>query len=365
MMRPRGAPLSYRFKAAFAAAVAALAIPASASATTKVVSIGPSSSDEKTLNTTGGADANDFFPHAVTIHVGDSVKFKPSQFHTVDFPAKGQKALGLLVPAGTASGVLDAAGNAFWFNGQPTLGFNPALLEGIYGTNVTYTGAKRVESGLPLRPKLKPFNVKFTKTGSFTYHCDLHPGMTGVVKVAPKRDGIPSAKTDNKTVAAQIKRDLKVAKDLASSAPPPGNVAVGPSGKHGVQLYTMLPATQTVAAGTTVKFSIPTLSFDAHTATLGPGDPDKEPNSYLGQIAAHFANDPVTPGEALYPSEPPGTLANLSPTLHGNGFWSSGVMTGNGAFGLPGSNSVTFTTPGTYQFYCLIHAFMKGQIVVQ
>ena len=32
---------------------------------------------------------------------------------------------------------------------------------------------------------------------------------------------------------------------------------------------------------------------------------------------------------------------------------------------LPASNSVTFTAPGTYQFYCLIHPFMHGTVIVQ
>jgi plastocyanin len=32
---------------------------------------------------------------------------------------------------------------------------------------------------------------------------------------------------------------------------------------------------------------------------------------------------------------------------------------------LPSSNSVTFSTAGTYTFYCLIHPFMKGTVTVQ
>jgi plastocyanin len=67
----------------------------------------------------------------------------------------------------------------------------------------------------------------------------------------------------------------------------------------------------------------------------------------------------------VYPSDPPGTLAALSPTLHGNGFWNSGVLDTAKATPLPTSNAVTFTTPGTYNFYCLIHPFMHGTVVVQ
>jgi plastocyanin len=355
--------LSVRSRAASAAIVSVLAVPASASAATKLVSIGPSKSDEEAFNKLG-TDVNDFLPHGVTIHVGDSVRFKPSQFHTVDFPAKGQKPLGLLAPARTASGVLDAAGTPFWFNGQPTLTFNPSLANGIYGKKVAYTGAKRVESGLPLRPKLKAFTVRFTKAGTYTYYCNIHAGMKGTVKVVATRHGVPSAKADAKALTAQIARDTKTAKALANTTVTAGNVSVGASGKGGVELYAMLPATQTVPVGTTLKFSMSTLTFEDHTATFGPGDPEHDPGSYLGKLAASF-NAPIFAPEAVYSSEPPGTTGSLSPALHGNGFWNSGVMDTSSATPLSNSNSVTFTAPGTYTFYCLIHPFMKGTVVVQ
>jgi plastocyanin len=349
--------------AAFAAVTSVFAVPASASAATKVVSIGPSRSVEEAFNRLG-TDVNDFFPHGVKLHVGDSVRFKPSQFHTVDFPAKGQKPLGLLAPAGTASGVLDAAGSPFWFNGQPIIGFNPSLAKVIYGKKTAYTGARRVESGLPLRPKLKAFTVRFPKAGTYTYYCNIHTGMKGTVKVVSKRDIIPTAKADAKALAAQIDRDTKTAKALATTTVSAGSVSVGASGKGGVELYSMLPATQTVPVGTTLSFSMSALTFEDHTATFGPGDPEHDPGSYLGKLAASF-NAQVFAPEAVYPSEPPGTTGSLSPTLHGNGFWSSGVMDSSSATPLPNSNSVTFTAPGTYTFYCMIHTFMKGTVVVQ
>ncbi len=355
--------MSHRSKAAFAAALAVLVVPASASATTKVVSIGPSRADEETFNKVG-ADVNDFFPHGTTIHAGDSVSFKPGQFHTVDLPPKGGKPLGLLAAAGAVSGVLDAAGAPFWFNGQPAVTINRGLAKVLYGKKVTYTGAKRVESGLPLAPRLKAFTVKFPRAGSYTFYCNVHTGMKGTVRVVSKRHKVPSAKADAKALSAQIARDLKTAKGLAVTTVPAGNVSVGASGKGGVELYAMLPATQTVPVGTTLKFSMSALSFEDHTATFGPGDPENQPTSYLGELAASF-NSPAIAPEAVYPSEPPGTIGSLSPTLHGNGFWNAGVMDNTSATPLPNSSSLTFGAAGTYQFYCLIHPFMHGTITVQ
>jgi plastocyanin len=312
------------------------------------------------------SDANAFFPNGVTIHAGDSVKFAPTGFHDVNFPKKGGKPTGLLAVAGTTAGVVDAAGAAFWFNGQPTFAFPPALgPPGLYGKKATYTGAKAVESGLPLLPKPKAFTVKFPKAGSYTFYCNVHAGMKGTVKVVSKSKSVPSAKADKKRVDDQVAAAIKEAKALLKTKPAAGTVSIGASGKGGVESYGMYPATQTIPVGTTIKFSMSAKSLEDHTATFGPGDAEKEPTSYLGDLAKHFADDQVAPSQAIYPSEPAGTVAALSPTLHGNGFWNSGVLDHSSATPLPESGTVTFTTPGTYDFYCLIHTNMKGTVVVQ
>jgi hypothetical protein len=104
------------------------------------------------------------------------------------------------------------------------------------------------------------------------------------------------------------------------------------------------------------------------TATTGPGNPEDQPNSYLGTLAASFQEQVIDP-RATFQSEEPPTSATLTPTLHGNGFWNSGIMDRAGGalprLPLPGSNSVRFGAPGTYVFYCLIHPFMRGTVIVQ
>ena len=183
--------------AAIAAAVGVLAVPAAASAATKTVDMGTPISSQKAFQK-DFADVNDFFPHGTTIHVGDSIKFVPTGFHSVDIPRKGGSALALILPTGqTIAGVNDAANAAFWFNGQSNVSFNPRLgPPGLFGKKVTYTGAKRVESGLPLAQKPKPFSVKFLQTGSYTYYCDIHAGMKGTIKVVSKNGKVPIARQD-------------------------------------------------------------------------------------------------------------------------------------------------------------------------
>jgi plastocyanin len=225
-------------------------------------------------------------------------------------------------------------------------------------------GWKRIESGLPLGPKPKPFLVTFKQAGSFTYFCDVHAGMKGVVKVLPASKPIPTAKQDAAAVKAQIAKSVAVAKTLEATKPPAKTVSIGASGSSNVEIYGFFPSTLTVAAGTTVTFTMPKGSGEVHTATTGPGDPEKDPASYLGKIAASVQS-PVFDPAAVYPSDAPPAPAALTPTLHGNGFWSTGALDTIAATPLPTSNQVTFAAPGTYQFYCMIHPFMHGTVVVQ
>jgi plastocyanin len=104
------------------------AFPVAAQAVTKTVDMGLPRADQRTFQNTG-SDVNDFFPHQVTIHPGDTVRFVPSAFHTVDLPGRRTRKLPIVTPlAQPIANSVDAAGAPFWFNGQRNIGFNPALL---------------------------------------------------------------------------------------------------------------------------------------------------------------------------------------------------------------------------------------------
>jgi plastocyanin len=349
---------------ALVAGVGVLAAPAAAQATTKPVFMGnpPSKKIDKL-----GASVNAYFPSTVAIHVGDTVKFLPVGFHTVDLIPKGGQPLPGFTPTGTkVEGANDASGQPFWFNGQDNIFFNTGLFASKFGKKATYTGSKRVESGAPLQNKPKPFSVKFKKTGSFTYYCNIHPGMKGKVVVKPKSSKVPSAKADAKVVSTQLKAAIATAKTLPKKVPPANTVNVGSAGPGGVEYYGMVPSTVNAHVGDTITFRMSQGSFETHTATTGPGNPDKEPDSYLGQIAGSFQGQgPAFDPRAVYPSEAPGPEASLTPLYHGNGFWNTGVLDNSNATPLPNANSVKFSSPGTYQFYCLIHTFMHATVNVQ
>jgi len=349
-----------------------LAVPGMAQAKTKTVNMGIPPAGAKQLEKAGvgPVDVNDFFPHGVTIHKGDKIKFAPvpDGFHSVDLPAKGGDPAPLVSPTGDPiAGSNDAANQPFWFNGQSQLSFTPSLFPpGVFGKKLSYNGKKAIVSGLPLGPPPKPFTVTFKKTGKFTYFCNVHAGMKGTVTVKRKGKKIPSKKADKKALKKQIAKSVKTAKTLPAARPPANTIDVGVAGKHGEELFAFAPSTVTVAPGTTINFRMSPGTKDIHTATTGPGNPEQDPNSYLGQVAAGFQAAPFDP-RAVYPSETPGSpAASLTPALHGNGFWNSGAMDGSSATPqLPSSQSVTFSAPGTYQFYCMIHPFMHETVTVQ
>jgi plastocyanin len=367
-----------RLAALVGGVLTALAIPAAAHAsTTKTVYMGEPPKTQDSFEQKYSTDVNDFFPHGITIHAGDKIKFIPG-FHTVDLPPRGgQKTLPFVMASGPlASGVNDQAGQPFWFNGKVNeLNLNPALLKAT--TKATYDGKSRVDSGVNAGPGPgKPFVVTFPKKGTFTYYCDVHPGMKGVVHVVAPTAKAPTVKDDAKTINKQVAADLASAKQLAKTTAPAGTVQVGGGGRGGVEYYGFFGPTAAISVGTTLTFQMGKGALETHTATTdkdasaapppAPGGNDQIPSVYLAGLSNTFqGSGPFNP-IATYGSDPAGgTPASLTPSSHGNGFWNSGAMDNNSASPLPSNNSVRFDAAGTYTFYCLIHSFMHITIKVQ
>jgi plastocyanin len=339
-----------------------MALPAAAAAQTKVVFAGGPAGFANSLQKKYGGGVNGFLINKVTIRSGDSVlwdgKSLAGGFHTVDIPAAGGSDVPLIIPeAATVSGVNDAAGNPFWFNGQHQLTFNPMLFAASGGH--TYSGAARIESGLPLGPP-KSFKVKFTKPGVYHYFCDVHYGMRGTVVVLAKKKHAPSAKQDGKTLKAEENAYVASAKQLDKTSPAADTVSLGAAGPNGLEVFAMFPATLNVANGTTVTFFMASQTRETHTATFG----NTAPGGYvyqLGQTAFNSPTGAIDPRGA-YPSDVP--MPILTQSSHGNGFANTGALDRDSATPNPVSGQIKFTQPGVYHYICLIHSFMHGTVVV-
>lgn len=199
-----------------------LVVAATAQAATKAVSAGPPQRPSVRQ-----ADYDQFFRRTITVHVGDTVRWRFNGFHTVTFPG-GQPEPAFIMPnaADPVSGQRDAAGHPFWFNGLPNLEINP---QAAFRTNgSTYDGAEYRNSGLPV-PDPRAYSLRFTRAGTYRYFCLVHPGMKGTVKVVDPGQSVPSAAQDRAASRAQFARDERTARALARQRPAGHSVIVGPS----------------------------------------------------------------------------------------------------------------------------------------
>jgi plastocyanin len=354
MMRARSRILRVTTGAAIALLLGVLAGPASA--LVAPVSAGPAKPTKL-----AHLDFDGFFPGATRIRVGDSVSFAINGFHSVTFLAKGQAPPPLIVlsPSNPLAGKLDAAGAAFWFNGQPSQIINPVVAAPSGGK--TYAGKGFLNSGLPGGGPPKPFVVRFTKAGTFTFHCLVHPGMQGVVKVLPKGRAVPSAKQDAATAKRQQQAATVQAKRLGAVKPAAATVLAG-NDAGSVTWLRFFPQNLKVKTGTTVEFKIAS-TREVHTFTFGPAAYTTAIESTFTTPVGGAAGPPTLLVNPLggYPSDPP-PLPPYTGTNHGNGFEGTGVMGIGGP--LQPSMKITFTKPGVYSFECVIHPNMDGKVTV-
>ncbi len=214
---------------------------------------------------------NQFMPSTLTIAAGDRVTFSSASFHSATY---NPKPIPLLMPdpkKGTYTGIVDSAGQPFYFDGRPTLAYNP-LAFGPFGPKVI-SGKTPVSSGAfgPQGPKAPPATATYTfpKPGAFKVFCTLHPGMEAKILVKPAGAAVPKtpAQVEAQALLEQTAGFAKGKALLASTKQPPNTVAMGVGGK--VTLLAFLPKVLRVKAGTTVNFPNKAPS-EPHNLVFGP-----------------------------------------------------------------------------------------------
>lgn len=339
-----------------AAAVAALA-PSAAGAATHTVFVG---GDGVVKSAPKQFSPNAFLRNTITIHVGDTVRWRFRGFHTVTVPPRGKQPppLALASPTQKVSGVLDPVGVPFWFNGVlPTLSLNPQVAAPTKGAS--YNGATFRNSGLPALPNPKPFALKFTKAGTYDYYCAVHPGMEGHVRVVSSGRRVPTEAQNARAATTELNSLVRQARAAAAKpAKGPLTVDVGraPSGRR-FTINAFFPSAINVKVGQTVQFTMAgENTTEIHTITLGP----------LTRAQVPFVDNRgnINP-EAAYPSDPPQAFPPYTGANHGVGFLNLGLHDNVPATTtIPNSGAVTFATPGTFQLKCLIHDGMDATVTV-
>ncbi len=350
--------------AAFAAPGAALSARHGSAATTYTVYLGEFAQPPASLKNIPGT-INQFLPSKLVIAAGDSVTFTSNSFHSVTY---SPKPIALLVPdpkKGTYAGLSDAAGTPFYFDDLTKIIYNP-LAFAPFGPK-TISGSTPVSSGAmgPQGPKSPPATATyaFPKAGTYHLFCTLHPGMKATVVVKPAGSAVPKTPDQVKAQALRL-QTAAYPKAIAlnkTKIATPNTVAMGVGG--GVTMLAYYPKVLKVKAGTTVTFVNKSPS-EVHNIVFGP----KKYLEQWGKKTDLFPTGPKGPNQAT-PIIPYGTdpkpLTYDGATTHGNGFFATPVAAGAPIPGLPRSSRVTFSTPGTYKYFCWIHGpDMSGTIVV-
>ncbi len=299
----------------------------------------------------GAIQALRFLPEKVTIHAGDSVTWKlnTKDDHTIYFAAGG--------PIPTFE-ITDADGRNY---------FNPAVF--FASEAMSYDGTSPVSGGAlsPEEGSSSTYTLSFTKPGVYKYVCVFHPGMNGMVTVLPATQKLPMTQGDYDQMAkAEAQKALMKAHELHQQMLQPAKTA-RPDGstEYTLELMGDIQAEATV------------LRFGPSPLHIKVGDAVTWKMSDYTQL--HTVTFPENPSELpdlvlLEPQEngPPKLFVNpqieqsVGETTHnGSGYFNSGYLLRPEGQPAP-TYSLTFTKPGTYEYFCLIHtaAQMKGTIVV-
>ncbi len=290
--------------------------------------------------------SNSFRPRVMEIAVGDTVQWDflvPWTLHTVTFTsgAKGPD-------------VEIQEGDKFFVNPQV---FFPVGSQ-------TYDGTGYRNSGIPEQGPSAPhfsYKLTFTKAGTYKYFCPLHgPDMSGTVIV---RDRVSKSLASDATRGTRdFAATLKSGQAAFAKWNPQkqgNNVVVpligDPKGGWSILRFTRAPLV--IQRGTTVTWEIRD-RLEAHTVTFLSGE---KPPDFLD--VQFFASGPRKILE-----NPRATTPTLDKAYDGTGYRNSGLLFLPGTRGnRPFNFSLTFTKPGQYEYWCVIHAQwgMKGVVIVR
>ena len=297
-----------------------------------------------------------FYPESITINAGDTIvwKLNSAEPHTITFPQPGQASPELVVPAS---------------EGSQDMMFNPLAVmpqgQATYdGTTLTGSGQLGGEAQFPTEYKLT-----FTTPGTYEYFCAFHQMMKGTVIVQAAGTPYPQTQAQIDAAAAQqLAADTQAAtKAEAEIKNTPATTRPGPNGTtiyevkmgYGDAMLAFMrftPTDLTVHVGDTVEWTQTDVETP-HTITLTSG----------GEEPAMVVPEPQTAGPPKLLLNPQMMLPAGGTTYSGQGYFNSGLIWGTKA-PMPGPRtySLTFDTPGTYEYICILHDMMgmNGHITV-
>jgi plastocyanin len=320
-----------------------------------------------------------FLPNELWIYAGDSIAWtsKAGEGHTVTFLKQdltGASTAGTSRPANGTTGLTGCAGD--------TQGGTPVTSSGL-----SFDGTACVNSGpmcdTSLQQTPEPgkctsgttYTVTFPTPGNFRFVCLIHQDMNGRVHVLPS-GALPYIQADYDDIAADERRDLindtdgvRARNDSGRSSGPKvimaGELVATGGGKQYLAIMRFLPESIVVHVGQTVEWTNvhPT---EPHTITFGvePAAPVTQLDVTLDADGARHGTIP----NSLAAPSPTCTVGTPCPNTFNSALIGAAIQDQTGQ---PQPTSVTrarvtFTSPGTYDYFCILHdeLGMKGEVVV-
>ena len=238
----------------------------------------------------------------------------------------------------------------------PSVETDPTLFAPTPATGA-YDGSTLVNSGvLPTgeATQVAKFSMSFSKTGTYTYYCVLHPNMVGSVTVTGDTQDSQQkiTKTGNQQKAQYLKEGEAAKKKLTSTKPKSTKNADGSS-------------TYTVEMGTSTAHT-DVLAFSPTPKKVKSGDQVTFVNNSAAPHTASFGGPlvPTNPTAADVVAPVPG--ASPQPLAQGV-YLNTGWLPPKTKQGPPvAARSYTYSVPaaGTYTYACVLHlpSGMAGEI---
>jgi plastocyanin len=276
-----------------------------------------------------------FAPQTLQVHRGDTVTWMNNSFHNIRF---GEEVIPLVI--------------APEVDGQPLPQINPGIAFRTIESGSAYQGGE-ANSGLPLAPEDRVFSLVIDlEPGTYSYLCDVHPGMAGVITVEPDDAAIPTpveaALQGGMEFSSTIGATLETAVQLESQDMGAGQVQAGSANTGRATVNQFFPLTTTISAGESVTFTNPEGSVEPHTVSWPPA---------RNQDVVPLEVEGGPPILQLGPSIAPMTESGASVAV-GDSF-SSGIFEPGQSFML------TYSEAGVYPFTCNIHPGMNGVVIVE
>ncbi|MEA2549938.1 MAG: hypothetical protein QOI00_1940 [Chloroflexota bacterium] len=373
-------------------------IPTTATATTRPLTI---TADRAAAIPAGHLwSYNDFFPRALSVSRGSTIRFSIQGFHTAT-----------LLPAGMAANTVrrsfglltsDSDDTTVNPNGSTHTEVNLGAAFpspggcGAPASPCTFNGTSVINSGAPLAGPVPNMSVKVTApVGFYRFLCLIHPAMQGWLAVVPSGFHVTTQAELTAKVSAQISHD-RAAGFAAEAA---ANVAHSVLNSNGTRTWTMtagtgspdgfvavnemLPRNLPIHRGDQVRWVSRSIN-EPHTVTF-PADLHTDMSALCENGATDTAATPTVipptgPQDFTCSGGPPDEIefdggngvshVTTASTVSDSGFIASAAeLSGSGLPTTAGKRTwtVSFSAAArtTYHYVCQIHDGMAGTIVVR